>query len=107
MNRALLILAALAGTATPFTTFAQDDSEGIFRKAQSYTVRVKTSVPVPFSGDNRSTLLGAGFVVDAGRGWIMTNAHVVSRSPARVQVAFHGQEFGRPGRSSTPSSTWP
>ena len=77
-----------------FAAIAQDNSEDIFRKAQAYTVRVKTSVPVPFSGDSRGTLIGAGFVVDAGRGWIMTNAHVVSRSPARVQVAFHGREFG-------------
>ena len=80
--------------AVSFAAIAQDNSEDIFRKAQAYTVRVKTSVPVPFAGDKRGTLIGAGFVVDAGRGWIMTNAHVVSRSPARVQVAFHGQEFG-------------
>ncbi len=77
-----------------FAAIAQDNSEDIFRKAQAYTVRIKTSVPVPFSGDSRGILIGAGFVVDAGRGWIMTNAHVVSRSPARVQVAFHGQEYG-------------
>ena len=76
-------------------TFAQDNSEDIFSKARAYTVRIKTSVPVPFAGDSRGTLIGAGFVVDAGRGWIMTNAHVVSRSPAKVQVAFHGREFGQ------------
>ncbi|CAG0932503.1 MAG: trypsin-like serine protease [Rhodocyclaceae bacterium] len=88
----LLAIATVA--LAPAAALAQDDSERIFRKAQAYTVRVKTSVPVPFAGDKRGTLIGAGFVVDAGRGWIMTNAHVVSRSPARVQVAFHGQEFG-------------
>ena len=88
-NSLSLILMAVS-----FAAIAQDNSEDIFRKAQAYTVRVKTSVPVPFSGDSRGTLIGAGFVVDAGRGWIMTNAHVVSRSPARVQVAFHGREFG-------------
>ena len=88
-NSLSLILMAVS-----FAAIAQDNSEDIFRKAQAYTVRVKTSVPVPFAGDKRGTLIGAGFVVDAGRGWIMTNAHVVSRSPARVQVAFHGREFG-------------
>ncbi len=88
-NSLSLILMAVS-----FAAIAQDNSEDIFRKAQAYTVRVKTSVPVPFSGDSRGTLIGAGFVVDAGRGWIMTNAHVVSRSPATVQVAFHGREFG-------------
>lgn len=94
MNRRLIFPVVLAGLAMPCAALAQDDSESIFRKAQAYTVRVKTSVPVPFAGDSRGTLIGAGFVVDAGRGWIMTNAHVVSRSPARVQVAFHGQEYG-------------
>lgn len=93
MTRKPIFLAALAGLALPCAALAQDDSESIFLKAQAYTVRVKTSVPVPFAGDSRGTLLGAGFVVDAKRGWIMTNAHVVSRSPARVQVAFHGREF--------------
>ena len=87
------LVAALAGAASTFVAFAQDDSESIFRKAQTYTVRVKASVVIPFAGDSRGTWLGAGFVVDAERGWIMTNAHVVSRSPARVQVATHGKEF--------------
>ena len=50
-----------------FAAIAQDNSEDIFRKAQAYTVRIKTSVPVPFSGDSRGILIGAGFVVDAGR----------------------------------------
>jgi S1-C subfamily serine protease len=94
MKRTLILLTALAGWVMPCAAHAQDDSESIFRKAQAYTVRVKTSVPVPFAGDSRGTLIGAGFVVDAKRGWIMTNAHVVSRSPARVQVAFHGREYG-------------
>ena len=68
-------------------------SEDLFKRALSYTVQVKSTVPIPFSGDRKGSGLGAGFLVDAKRGWIMTNAHVVSRSPARVEVAFHGQEF--------------
>ena len=94
MKRTLGLLTIATVALAPAAALAQDDSERIFRKAQAYTVRVKTSVPVPFAGDKRGTLIGAGFVVDAKRGWIMTNAHVVSRSPAKVQVAFHGQEFG-------------
>ncbi len=85
--------ALLAGASLSVAAFAQDISESIFRKAETYTVRVKSSVAVPFAGDTRGTTLGAGFIVDAGRGWVMTNAHVVSRSPARVQVAAHGKEF--------------
>jgi S1-C subfamily serine protease len=54
---------------------------------------VKTTLPVPFDGDRKGSTLGAGFVVDAERGWIMTNAHVVGRSPSRVEIALHGEDY--------------
>jgi len=70
-----------------------DIGEEVFKNALRYTVQVKTTLPIPFDGDRKGSGLGAGFVVDAGRGWIMTNAHVVGRSPSRVEVALHGQDF--------------
>ncbi len=70
-----------------------DTSEAIFKNALKYTVRIKTTVPVPFDGDRKGSAFGAGFLVDAARGWVLTNAHVVSRSPSRVELAFHGQEY--------------
>src|SRR5262245_46515498 len=70
-----------------------DRGEQIFRKALTYTVQIKSSVSIPFSGDGKGSSLGAGFVIDAARGWILTNAHVVSRSPSRVEAAFSDQEF--------------
>lgn len=73
---------------------AAERGEQIFRKALTYTVQIKSSVSIPFAGDAKGSSLGAGFVIDAERGWILTNAHVVSRSPSRVEVAFHDQEFG-------------
>ena len=72
---------------------AADTSEDVFKGALRYTVQVRATLPVPFDGDRKGSGLGAGFLVDAARGWIMTNAHVVGRSPSRVEVAFHGQEF--------------
>jgi S1-C subfamily serine protease len=81
----LLAIAPLAAGA--------DLSEDIFKGALRYTVQVRTTLPVPFDGDRKGSGLGAGFVVDAARGWIMTNAHVVGRSPSRVEVALHGQEY--------------
>lgn len=65
-----------------------DDAEAIFQKAMSYTVQIRTSVPLAFIEDDQGVFAGAGFVVDRARGWIMTNAHVASYSPARVEVAF-------------------
>ncbi len=75
-------LAAAAGT-----------SEDVFKNALGYTVQIRSTLPVPFDGDRKGSGLGAGFLVDAGRGWIMTNAHVVGRSPSRIEIAFNGQEF--------------
>jgi serine protease Do len=83
----LLALPALAVLATP--AFAVSSSpEEIFERARDYTVRIRTQILHPFDRDSRGSQMGAGFVVDAARGWVMTNAHVVGVSPSTVQVAF-------------------
>jgi S1-C subfamily serine protease len=83
---------ACVGVLAPSAT-AADLSEDIFKSALRYTVQVKTTLPVPFDGDRKGSSLGAGFVVDAERGWIMTNAHVIGRSPSRVEIALHGEDY--------------
>jgi S1-C subfamily serine protease len=92
---ARLALAGVLAAVVPAASFAAaaDVSEDVFKGALRYTVEVKATLPVPFDGDRKGSGLGAGFLVDAARGWIMTNAHVVGRSPSRVEVAFHGGEF--------------
>ena len=70
-----------------------DNSEAIFSQALNYTVQIRTAVATPLEGDLKGTQRGAGFVIDAQRGWVLTNAHVVSRSPSRVEVAFQGQAY--------------
>lgn len=62
--------------------------EQAFEQARQYTAKVVTRVELPFYGDKKGTTIGAGFVVDADRGWVMTNAHVVARSPSQVKVAL-------------------
>jgi S1-C subfamily serine protease len=86
-------LTALALAAGAPAAAGADLSEDIFKGALRFTVQIRTTLPVPFDGDRKGSSLGAGFVVDAARGWIMTNAHVVGRSPSRVEVALHGQEY--------------
>jgi S1-C subfamily serine protease len=86
-------LAALALAAAAPAAAGADLSEDIFKGALRYTVQIRTTLPVPFDGDRKGSGLGAGFLVDAERGWIMTNAHVVGRSPSRVEVALHGQDY--------------
>ena len=90
---ALAVVLLFCFAATAALAAASDKGEEIFRKALGYTVQIKSSVSTPFAGDAKGSILGAGFVIDAERGWILTNAHVVSRSPSRVEVAFHDQEF--------------
>lgn len=71
----------------------EDAAESHFEQALRYTVQIRSSIQLPFIGDERGAFTGAGFVVDLKRRWIMTNAHVVSRSPSRVEAAFRRGEF--------------
>jgi S1-C subfamily serine protease len=71
----------------------QEDAAGTFRKAREYTVRVQTQITDAFVEDEAGSFSGAGFLVDAARGWIVTNAHVVGLSPSEVQVAFADEAF--------------
>ncbi|MBP1780139.1 MAG: Peptidase and chymotrypsin/Hap, partial [candidate division NC10 bacterium] len=76
----------------PVSAYA-DTTEDIFGRAALYTVQIKTAVPVPFEGEEQGAWSGAGFLVDRQRGWIMTNAHVASRSPSTVEVGFKDRDF--------------
>jgi serine protease Do len=94
---ALAAAVALATLLTGPPAGAQEDAAKVFRQAREYTVRVETQITEPFGNDERGSYEGAGFLVDAERGWIVTNAHVVGQSPSEVQVAFADQPF-RPAR---------
>ena len=86
---ALSIVVAIAGITVAGTRVAAEmDAERIFREARDYTVRIRTRVETPFMNDPRGSFQGAGFLVDAARGWIVTNAHVVGQSPSTIEVAF-------------------
>ncbi|MCP4701187.1 MAG: trypsin-like serine protease [Gammaproteobacteria bacterium] len=63
--------------------------EEVFTDALSYTVKVRTRVEHAFLGEYKGSFNGAGFLVDAERAWIMTNAHVASLSPSYVSVNFY------------------
>ena len=67
------------------------DTEGAFKAALTYTVKIDMAVELPMhSEDEKGAFFGAGFLVDAGRGWFMTNVHVFSHSPARIRVSRRG-----------------
>jgi S1-C subfamily serine protease len=75
-----------------------ETSEAYFKRALQYTAQIRTIVTLPFEGDRKGAMRGAGFLVDAERGWIMTNSHVVSGSQARVEIAFADNEFSEAKR---------
>jgi len=81
--QALLVMGcvALAAYLLPVPVHAVE-TEAVFQHANNYTVKIKTIAQTPFDDDKKGSFTGTGFLVDAGRGWILTNAHVVTRSPS-------------------------
>ena len=66
---------------------------GYLEKAERYTVKIRTRVKYPPMEDEKGSFTGAGFLIDSKRGWIFTNAHVSSRNPESVEVAFKDKAF--------------
>lgn len=91
----LAVLAAAHAFAAP--AHGDQTPEKIFRDARLYTVRIRTQITTPFLEDERGSFTGSGFLVDAGRRWVLTNAHVVGQCPSEVQTAFIDGAF-RPAR---------
>jgi len=56
--------------------------------ASRYTVQIFRFSKIGLNADDGASSKGTGFLIDQKRGWILTNAHVASRSPAKVQVEF-------------------
>jgi S1-C subfamily serine protease len=98
MKPALIaLIGALTLLAGPHPAAAQDATDGVIRRifadATRYTVRLRVSIDAPFLGDEHGVRYGTGFVVDRDRRWIVTNAHVTTRSPAKIAVSFKDQEY--------------
>ena len=81
------VLAALAA-ASSAAARAENGVEPIFAAARSYTAYVRTRIPIPYIEDEQASQIGAAFLVDRERGWLLTNGHVTGRSPATVDVTF-------------------
>ena len=90
-TRAMAGLAALGLVAGGVTAVSGASSEEqIIAYAKRYTVQVITQNRFGLNKDEGGTLGGTGFLVDRERGWIITNAHVATRSPSTVTVSFKG-----------------
>jgi S1-C subfamily serine protease len=85
------------GSVNAATRVPENQTEAVFRQARLYTVRIRTRVETPLAGDEQGSFSGAGFLIDAERGWIVTNAHVAGHGPSQIEVAFAGEAY-RPAR---------
>ena len=88
MKRLTFILGMLCS----WTACAGPSAEQIFADARAYTAYIETRIEVPFIEDEQGSSIGAGFVIDRERRWLLTNAHVSGRSPAHITVMLAGAE---------------
>lgn len=89
LARGALVLALLAG-AVPAKVEAEPQAQAVLARAALYTVRISTLASIGMNQDDGGSATGAGFLIDRTRGWIVTNAHVATRSPVELKVAFKG-----------------
>lgn len=83
----LLVSTPLAATPAP-------TPEQILADASRYTVKVSVLTEVGLNQDAGGASSGTGFLIDKKRGWLLTNAHVATRSPSTIRVSFRsGEEF--------------
>ena len=87
---AIKIAVAAAAIAIPAFAFAQPamTPEAALAQAARYTVKVSAFSSIGVNQDDGVSANGAGFLIDRQRGWLLTNAHVATRSPVVLKVAF-------------------
>lgn len=89
MHSKLLSLALV--TVIPLGTSALPAYSDAIDEANRFTVKISSAVEYPFGEEIKGTTRGAGFLIDKERGWVLTNAHVARRAPAKIRVSFKGQ----------------
>lgn len=90
-----MIWAAAALTLLCLSAQAQDN-EAAWRKTleqiRPSVVSLRVNKTRPFDTESNTLLDGTGFVVDAGRGIVLTNRHIVSTGPVKGEALFANQE---------------
>lgn len=81
-----LILSSAASAQTPPTP------EQVLAEASSYTVKIQVQNEIALNQDQPGSASGTGFLIHRERGWLLTNAHVATRSPATIKVQFKDGE---------------
>jgi serine protease Do len=84
------VLALAASRPAHAANLTADD---ILATASGYTVKIKRTSGIGLNEDSGNSAHAKGFLVDKQRGWILTNAHVASRSPTTLSVSFKGPVY--------------
>ena len=82
-----LVMPFLAAANSPPPT-----PEKILADAARYTVKIKVQNEIAFNQDEAGSASGTGFLIDREQGWLLTNAHVATRSPSAIKVSFKDGE---------------
>jgi serine protease Do len=69
-------------------TSPQPTPEQVLAEASRYTVKIQVQNEIALSQDQPGSASGTGFLIDRERGWLLTNAHVATRSPATIKLQF-------------------
>lgn len=83
---AISIVALFFGSATSAQT--PPPPEDVLAEAARYTVKIQVQNEIALNQDQPGSASGTGFLIDRERGWLLTNAHVATRSPATIKVQF-------------------
>ena len=79
---------------TPLIANPAPTPEQILADASRYTVKVQVLTEIGLNQDAGGSASGTGFLIDKKRGWLLTNAHVATRSPSTIKISFrNGEEF--------------
>jgi S1-C subfamily serine protease len=73
---------------TPTVASAEPSPEQLLADAARYTVKIQVLNEIGLNQDTGGSLMGAGFLIDKKRGWLLTNAHVATRSPSELTLSF-------------------
>lgn len=90
---ATMSFAALLAASPPAQAGPAPSPEDVLAEASRYTVKVQVLNDIAFNQDEGGSGSGTGFLIDRQRGWILTNAHVATRSPSTIRVSFKGGEL--------------
>ena len=66
--------------------------EATLQRVSQSVVSIRMSVPRAFDTEGPNTLIATGFVVDAERGILLTNRHVVQPGPVVAEATFLDHE---------------